>query len=274
MNIKGKGSIRVGNQTAFSVLDPEEPFLYAASNGFNAFEWFPDKKESGAGWTIHDFYKSRRRRLKAIARDYDIRISIHVANDMDFLRPLDITNISEHISFACDMGASLFNIHFQDAPIIHDIIRLVRPRMNEFNNHHFQLAIENTPLTGPSDFNELFKHIRSQLSKDDISVGMCLDLGHANLCSATQNDYLRFMDLLDPEIPIIHIHAHENYGDFDSHLPLFTGPSGKDVTGIHGVMERLMKRQFSGCLILEQWPQPHSLLNIARERLISIWENL
>ena len=42
--------IRIGNQTAFSALTPLEPFEYAVQNGFTAFEWFPDKKETGEGW--------------------------------------------------------------------------------------------------------------------------------------------------------------------------------------------------------------------------------
>src|SRR5947209_6292522 len=44
------GSISIGNQTAFSAASLMEPFEYALANGFDAFEWFPDKKESGAGW--------------------------------------------------------------------------------------------------------------------------------------------------------------------------------------------------------------------------------
>ena len=99
---------------------------------------------------------------------------------------------------------------------------------------------------------------------------MCLDLGHANLCAATRNDYLKFFDRLDPQLPLIHLHLHENWGDRDSHLPLFTGPSGRDDSGIRGLMERIQRRNFSGSIILEQWPQPPSLLNNARDRLIQL----
>ena len=42
--------IQIGNQTAFSAATPIEPFEYAVANGFDAFEWFPDKKPTGAGW--------------------------------------------------------------------------------------------------------------------------------------------------------------------------------------------------------------------------------
>ena len=45
--------ISIGNQTSFAAGSPVEPFDYALSNGFNAFEWFPDKKP-GAGWDDTD----------------------------------------------------------------------------------------------------------------------------------------------------------------------------------------------------------------------------
>jgi len=41
---------------AFSALTI--PFEYAVESGFNAFEWFPDKKESGEGWDV-DFIITR-----------------------------------------------------------------------------------------------------------------------------------------------------------------------------------------------------------------------
>jgi hypothetical protein len=38
--------IRLGNQTSFSA-PPLVPFRFACEHGFEAFEWFPDKKECG-----------------------------------------------------------------------------------------------------------------------------------------------------------------------------------------------------------------------------------
>ena len=71
---------------------------------------------------------------------------------------------------------------------------------------------------------------------------MCLDIGHANLCQATRNQFLRYLDGLDPAVPIIHLHVHENFGDSDSHLTLFTGPAGVDDSGVRAFLERLRQR--------------------------------
>jgi sugar phosphate isomerase/epimerase len=96
---------------------------------------------------------------------------------------------------------------------------------------------------------------------------MCLDLGHANLCRATRNNFLRYLDALAPEIPIIHVHVHENHGDADSHLTLFTGPSRENDAGVRAFLERLRWRDYGGALILEQWPSPPQLLVEATVRL-------
>jgi sugar phosphate isomerase/epimerase len=101
---------------------------------------------------------------------------------------------------------------------------------------------------------------------------MCFDLGHANLHELTRNNYWRFLDGLSEQVPIIHLHLHENYGDRDSHLVLFTGPSRDNTAGLEGLIDRLARRGFAGCAILEQWPSPPSLLVEARNRLCRLLE--
>ncbi|MCK4728005.1 MAG: TIM barrel protein, partial [Desulfobacterales bacterium] len=259
--------IRIGNQTAFSALTPTQPFEYAVGNGFDAFEWFPDKKESGAGWKESDLDAKTRRDIRNTALEHDIRLSVHAPWQVNPLQPKAWERLLEVLEFARDIGASLLNIHLYTDEGIASYVQAIIPLMKRLAQVGIKLSIENTPFTAPDDFNELFRRLRNLGSAYTACVGMCLDIGHANLCEATRNDYIRFIDLLDPKVPIIHIHMHENYGDCDSHLPLFTGPAGKDALGIEGLTERLKRRGFSGCIILEQWPQPPTLLNEARNRL-------
>jgi sugar phosphate isomerase/epimerase len=106
------------------------------------------------------------------------------------------------------------------------------------------------------------------------TVGMCLDIGHANLCAATRNDFLRYYDALAPAVPLFHLHIHENYGDADKHLTLFTGPAGEDDSAIRAFLERLHGRAYQGVMILEQWPDPPQLLVDADTRLRQILDGL
>lgn len=261
--------IRIGNQTACWATTPREPFDYAVASGFDAFEWFPDKK-NGAGWNEEDLDTGQRQIIQNIARIHAMRLSVHARWQANPLQPESAELFEKDLELARDLGADLINIHFYHEQGMRAYVEAITPLMRRTAAAGFQLAIENTPSHTPDHFNELFAELRRLEPALIQHVGMCLDLGHANLCSATRNDYLRFLDRLDPRVPIIHLHLHENFGDADTHLPLFTGPAGRDDAGIRGMLARLRQRKFSGSIILEQWPHPPSLLNQARDKLIQL----
>ena len=261
--------IRIGNQTAFSASPPTAPFDYAVARGFDAFEWFPDKQETG-GWSEQDLTPGARDAIKRTAIADSIRLSVHVPWQADPLHPDFVDVFARERRFADDIGARLLNIHLVVDRGIAAYLLALLPVLKETCAAGLTVAIENTPFTGPDDFNVLFRQLREEGLGPPSSVGMCLDLGHANLFAETRNDYVRFVDLLDPQVPIVHVHAHENHGDADSHLPLFTGPSGRDPSGLLGIIERLKERGFTGSIILEQWPEPRDLLDRARGRLLEM----
>jgi sugar phosphate isomerase/epimerase len=92
-----------------------------------------------------------------------------------------------------------------------------------------RLAIENVPSTSPEDVNIFFTSLKNAKVPTH-HVGFCLDLGHANLHNAARNDYLRYLRGIHESVPVTHAHAHENYGDADTHLPMFSGPAGHNET--------------------------------------------
>ncbi len=259
----------IGNQTAWFARSITEPFEYAVSNGFDAFEWFPDRKETGEGWSEEELAEETRVYIKDTAAANGIRLSVHVPWRWNPFVQGSEGEMERAIRLARDVGAVVMNIHFCKEQGAAAFARAIGPLATELSGKGMSLSIENTPETAPGDFNELFRLLDAGAGKRP-GIGMCLDLGHANLCPATRNDYLRYMDLLDDDLPVIHVHLHENYGDADRHLPLFTGPSGRDDSGIRGFIDRLKRRRYSGSLILEQWPDPPVLINNARERLLSI----
>ena len=260
--------IRIGNQTACWAATPREPFDYAVASGFDAFEWFPDKKPNG-GWDENNLDGAQRQDLRETARARGLRVSVHARWQANPLQPETYRLFEKDFELARDLGAVLVNIHLYHEKGISAYVEAIRPLVRRAAEAGLQLSIENTPHHPPEDFNELFAQLR-RLEGGVKNVGMCLDLGHANLCAATRNDYLQFVDRLAPHVPIIHLHLHENYGDTDSHLPLFTGPAGRDDSGIRGFLARMQQRNFSGSIIFEQWPHPPSLLIQARDRLLAL----
>lgn len=272
LEVREREHIRIGNQTSFTAKSLTLPFEYAVNNGFSAFEWFPDKKETGKGFITTDIDHNTRRYIRDTARAHDIRLSIHApwwANPMDHEGQ---ALLLKDLEFAHDLGAKLLNIHLYNGEGIKTYAMAITEIIKRTAKMGIKLSIENTTFTVPEDFNQLFAILRNLKHITIGHVGMCLDLGHANLCDNTHNDYLGFMDRLDKVVPIIHVHLHENYGDEDSHLPVFTGPSGKDDAGLRDFIKRLKERNFLGSIILEQWPVPPSLLNQARDKLQSMFK--
>jgi starch synthase (maltosyl-transferring) len=262
--------IRIGSQSSFSARTLLQPFEYAVAHGFDAFEWLPDKKESGEGWSEEDISKETRASVRETARAKDIYLSVHASLQTNAGKQVTDGLFEKSVELALDIGARLFNIHFHPDGEIEVYAESIMPLIKTLSEAGIRLSIENTPDTTPQDFNRLFKYFFKVHPDYLSSVGMCLDIGHANLCEPTRNDYLKYVDMIDPIVPVIHIHMHENYGDYDSHLTIFTGPAGRDPSGMRGLIERMKKCGFSGSIILEQWPEPPGLLDSARNTLFDM----
>ncbi len=265
------GLICIGNQTAFSAASITEPFEYALANKFDAFEWFPDRRHDGMGWSESDLSASLRADICRTARSRQIRQSVHVPWTANPMLAETEPCLRRELELAGDLGASMVVIHFHAEQGVQAYANAVLPVLRQAASQGIKIAIENTVNTGPEDFNRLFAALQNLHPPGSPPVGMCFDLGHANLFASTRNDYLEYLDQLGPDVPIIHLHLHENWGDADSHLALFTGPAARDAAGVRGLVERLRKRGFAGSAILEQWPSPTTLLNQARDSFLRLW---
>ncbi len=255
--------IRIGNQTCGHV-PANLPFEFALEHGFAAFEWFSDR--GYAGWCEADSDARTRFRLRQTAIDHDIAFSVHAPFTADPVTATGAVAIRRSIDFAADVGARIVNFHLSCETPAARFTDAVVALLDDARRAGVVLTLENTPTTSPDHINAVFG-VLATIPEAVGRVGMCLDTGHANLHAETKNDYLRFIDRLGNHVPIAHWHAHENWGDRDSHLTLFTGPAGRDPTGLRALMERLLRRGFCGSIILEQWPSPPELLVAAAEGL-------
>ncbi len=262
--------IRIGNQSAFSAATPLEPLEFALEQGFDVFEWFADKKvnEDGTahGWDESDMDADQRVSIRRLGKEKDIHFTVHAPWQANPLRPEAKEILRRSVDFAHDIEADLVNLHLymDHGPAAY--ANALASTLEYASQLGVRISIENTPLTSPTDFADTFAYFdRAMLAKG--WVGMCLDIGHANLYDGTRNDYIRYLDELSPEVPIIHLHAHENWGDQDAHLTLFTGPARDNDAGVRTLVERLIGRGYAGAMILEQWPEPPELLVEAKKRL-------
>ena len=264
-------NIRIGNQTAFSARSVLEPFEFAMVNGFTTFEFFPDRGYLGVGgWAETDLDAEARRNIRLLAEEHDIELTVHAPLVFSPVNNPEDGRLYSTIEFAHDIGATVLNLHLDMGRGAAGFVEALGPTLLATAEAKLKLAIENTIWTGPEDFNALFAALRERSDLPTAHVGMCFDLGHANLYGETQNNYWRYLDALSPEVRISHLHLHENSGDRDSHLPLFTGPARNNATGIAGMLNRVRQRGFDGCIILEQWPSPPVLLVNARDGLLNL----
>ncbi len=261
--------IVIGNQTAWSAGDPLDPFRYAVDRGFDAFEWFSDKKideyGNAHGFSFADFDMALRTKLRATAERIGMRFAVHAPWQANPLRPEGQRHLIESLDFARDVGAVLTNLHLYMEEGSERYVDSLQSVIQHAATRGVLVSIENTPLTTPQEFNFVFDLIRQRGAGD--CVGMCLDIGHANVCASTRNDFIRYIDELATHVPIIHCHVHENFGDCDAHMTLFTGPARENDAGVRLFLERMKARNYTGALILEQWPEPPSLLVEADRRL-------
>jgi sugar phosphate isomerase/epimerase len=264
--------VRIGNQSASSARRITDPFEYAVENGFDAFEWFLDWNGTDHGRDEADLAPEARREIGRTAAEHDIALSVHAPWRLDPFEPEGYEELLRSLRFATDVGAANLNIHLASQRGLQAFEEILRPFLDRLADLRIRLSIENVPRSEPDEFNELFARFADSGLEGGGLVGMCLDLGHANLCPQTNNDYLGFIDRLAPHVPIVHLHLHENYGDDDSHIPLFRGASARDPSGIEGFVDRMKRRGFSGLGILEMWPDPPVVLNQARDRLLRMFD--
>lgn len=255
--------IRIGNQTS-GYAPARVPYEFARQHGFDAFEWFSDR--CGAGWCEAETTDAEKNELRRVAESGEVWFSVHAPHAADPTTRDGAEAIRLSVRFGGAIGARLVNFHLFPEHRAKEYVESLQPLVEEAALARLQLSLENTPATSPDHVNAVFG-VLARIPEAAGRVGMCLDSGHANLHTGTRNDYVRFVDLLGDHVPIVHWHAHENWGDRDSHLPLFTGPSAANDGGVRELVRRLRTRGFAGAVILEQWPHPPEQLVRTRERL-------
>src|ERR1051326_5007964 len=120
--------IRIGNQTS-CWAPPTAPFDYAVANGFDAFEWFPDKKPGG-GWDDNDLGDAQRQTIRNTATEKGIRLSVHARWQANPLQPEFREMLQKDIQLAKDLEAALLNIHLYHEAGLEQYLQRKSTRLN------------------------------------------------------------------------------------------------------------------------------------------------
>jgi len=128
------------------------------------------------------------------------------------------------------------------------------------NDLKITLCLENmTPLEGwlfePEEFREVFKSFRN--------MKLTLDLGHTNIQTEESTVY-RFIKLHGRRIA--HLHAHDNFGKEDNHLPLGCGKIKFDE-----IFSELKRTGYDDTLTLEVFSQDRDYVKLSLQKAKVMW---
>ncbi len=252
----------------------EEEMMYAAKHKFDHIEIDLIKDDS----KLESFDRKRIHELKKLSFNNHVSISLHLPYTMNLIRKniisknklislikhtfdlaadLNATHITSHIgSFSKKiMWSSAREEHLKRA------INSIHLIADIADSHNIKFALENLiPLPSHSayhfigdninDFSAIFSETGSEF------IGLCLDLGHANL-NEGGIEYIK--NLSDN---IFCVHYHDNTGKKDQHLQVGDGniPWRKIMTELKNV-------KFNGPYISECF---NSEPNFTREKLLEI----
>jgi sugar phosphate isomerase/epimerase len=113
-------------------------------------------------------------------------------------------------------------------------------------------------LSTPYEFQEVFQSFPE--------IRLALDIGHANL-GGGKNKSSEFIHQYGYRIG--HVHANDNFGKEDNHLPI-----GAGIIDFEKILRELNEAQYDETLTLEVFSKDREYLKISKEKIKRIWEAL
>ena len=95
------------------------------------------------------------------------------------------------------------------------------------------------------------------------TLNLTLDTGHANIQDSEGTRCLRFIEMFPERIG--HIHASDNFGREDSHLPIGTG-----TVNFSAITKALRRIEYNDTVTLEVFSRDRDYVKISREKFIAM----
>jgi sugar phosphate isomerase/epimerase len=110
-------------------------------------------------------------------------------------------------------------------------------------------------LVNPDDFDTVFAKFPT--------LKLTLDLGHAHIGSRGERRTLEFLDRFPDRLA--HVHASDNFGKDDNHLPIGTG-----TIDFPRIIKALKNVEYDGTVTLEIFSRDRDYLRISREKFAAM----
>lgn len=135
--------------------------------------------------------------------------------------------------------------------------------LKKTNSLGMTLCIENmfpqaNFLTQPHEFQEVFETFPE--------IRLALDIGHANL-GGDRSRAIEFIQRYGYHIG--HIHANDNFGKEDNHLPI-----GAGLIDFDRIIKALKQTSYDETITIEVFSKDRDYLRISKEKIKRMWESL
>lgn len=166
------------------------------------------------------------------------------------------------IDTAAELGCSLVGLHihkpkglYQDK--LEQNIASLREIFRHSSELGMDLAVENLDEKAFSveDFKEIFDALPG--------VKFLFDIGHANMGSPGGRAVYSFLEAFHGRVA--HVHAHDNLGEGDDHLPIGAGVIS------WGEVVSALKKTYDGTITLEIHSADRDYMRISREKFAWLW---
>jgi sugar phosphate isomerase/epimerase len=196
---------------------------------------------------------------------------VSTADLTDGIREASVKEVLESLTLAAELQALKAVLH---PSYISGLAILVRDQarshamksleaiMDKGDRLGLAICIENlfprsNSLTDPEDFEEVLERFPSLM--------MTLDIGHAHLRSKGRHKAVEFIESFPDRIH--HVHASDNFGKEDNHLPI-----GAGTVEFTGTIQALKNIGYDETVTFEVFSRDRDYLKISREKWEHMWK--
>lgn len=227
---------KIGLSMLFCLNKPFSTLLKQLDNFNVSFVEFVDEG-------LHALNSKRVKALKDLAKSKDLKLSLHapfadinIASPNATLRRAMLKRLEKSMQYACQLECETWVFHpglktgvsyFYPSQDWRINLESARKLLSTAEKLGVKIAVENTPepypflMTKVDDFSRFFSEL------DDESLGLALDVGHANINKQIHN----FIECFSERI--VHVHVSDNDGRSDLHLGIGYGTvKWQEVAGL------------------------------------------